>query len=309
MLIKTPFEMFEQGLKLLRFDNNGCINYASDSMQEQFSSVFGSDAVTLAEIWADLQLTNIPEARIENATEKHLNYFLLTHHWLKVYPTFTSMALTFQAFGIRHTISDWVWSMVYRIAALKPTKISWPDEFDQQNAIIYCYTVDGTHFRCYEQTHAKLSKDPSWYSHKGNGAGVAYEVAIHIWESRVVHISEGHRKASKHDKTIYLEAGGLRDKTQPGKKGIGDRGYRTERGTPRLPVCTPNSHNTEAVRKFQARARARQETFFGRCNHFGILKNTWRGERGSVEKHSIVFEAVCVILAYQSENGHPLFDV
>lgn len=109
-------------MKLLNFDNNGYIDYASGKMQAHWSSSFGSDATTLAEMWADLQQTTIPEAQIENATEKDLDYFLLTHHWFKTYPTFMAMALTFQKLRIRHTISDWVWSFVYRIAALNTNK-------------------------------------------------------------------------------------------------------------------------------------------------------------------------------------------
>jgi len=306
MLIKTAHEMFQGGMQLFDFEDNGFMDYTKPHVQELYSSVLGSDAVTLANLWSDLQTTAIPEARIENATEKDLSYFLLAHNWLKEYPSFTSMAMKFSRLGVRSTISDWTWSMVLRIAALKPLKIVWPDEFDQPDSIVYQYSVDGVHFQKNEETHPTMSKDPSWYSHKGNGPGVAYEVAMNIWKSEIVHISDGYRKASVHDKTIYEEPGGLRDKTQPGKKGIGDRGYRAKKGTPRLPVCTPNSHNTEQVRKFQGRARARQETFFARCKNFGCLKNKWRAE---VDKHSIAFEAVCVILAYQFENGHPLFEV
>lgn len=306
MLILTPLEMHKRGLKFCKYEDNGYIDYTKDHVQEAFSSTFGSDAVTLADLWSDLQTTTIPEARIKNATEKDLRYFLLTHRWFKEYSTFTAMAVEHQELGVRDTLSKRTWDMVLRIVALKPLVISWPDEFDRQNTVVYCYTVDGVHFRKYEETHETMSKDPSWYSHKGNGPGVAYEVAVHLWKSEVVHISEGHRKASTHDKTIYLEPGGLGEKTQPGKKGIGDRGYRTKKGEPRLPVCTPNSHNKEAVRKFQARARARQESFFGRAKNFGCLKRDFRGD---VEKHSTLFEAICVVLSYQFKNGHPLFDV
>jgi len=306
MKILTPLEMFKRGLKVCKFVDNGYIDYSKDEVQMEFNSVFGSDAVTLTELWSDLQMTAIPEARIDNATEKDLDYFLLTHIWLKQHKSYEAMSMQYQELGVRQTIADWTWLMVLRIAALKPLKVQWPDEFDQDNAVVCCYTVDGVHFKRYEVTHETLSKDPSWYSHKGNGPGIAFEVAMNIWKSEIVHISKGHRKASQHDKTIYMEKDGLREKTKLGKKGIGDRGYRTKRGEPRLPVCTPNSHNTEAVRNFQARARARQESFFGRCNNFQVLYDTFRGD---VEKQSIVFVAVCVILAYQFENGHPLFDV
>ena len=217
------------------------------------------------------------------------------------------MGVDFHRIGIHHTIREWTWDMTTKIAALLVNKVKWPDEFDQQNTAIYCYSVDGTHLRTYEQTHPTLSKDPTWYSHKGGGAGVAYEVAVNIWKSQIVHISKKYRKASVHDKTIYQEPGGLNSKTRPGKKGIGDRGYRTKKGEPKLPVCTPNSHNTPEVRKFQGRARARGETFFGRMHNFRIIDDKFRFY--DIEKHSVVVDAIVTILSYQFENGHPLFDV
>ena len=56
----------------------------------------------------------------------------------------------------------------------------------------------------------------------------------------------------------------------------------------------------------QSRARARHETFNGRIKNFGCLDDRFRH---GMEKHKICFEAVCVIVQYQLENGSPLFDI
>jgi hypothetical protein len=67
----------------------------------------------------------------------------------------------------------------------------------------------------------------------------------------------------------------------------------------------PRRAADERVAKFKSRARARHESFNGRLKFFDILQNTFRhGEA----RHKIAFEAVCVIVQYQMDNGSPLFD-
>ncbi len=137
--------------------------------------------------------------------------------------------------------------------------------------------------------------------------------------------------ASKHDVTIFRE-NGLKDKTPNSKKGIADKGFQGEKDI----LCTPNSQDTPELRKFkvskavlqsssfavpdethitckmtpidhhQTRARARHETFNARIKNFACLDSRFRH---GISKHKICFEAVCVIVQYQLENGAPLFDL
>jgi len=310
MMILTPAEIYQKALAFFDFQDNGYVNHNTAKMKAQFMSVMGSDAVTLAALWSDLQTTSIAPAKIQNATEKDLTNYLATHHWLKCYPTFMAMAISFRFLGVRKIISDKIWDMLLRIAHLKEEKIKWPEDFSLEDSVINQYTVDGKHMCVYEQTHAILIKDKDWYSHKSSGPGVAYNVAMHIWESKIIHVSEGIRKASVHDKTIYMEEGGLMSKTRPGANGLGDNGFRQkkkdlEKGEAKLPMNFSSSHNTPKVRKFEARAKTRQETLYGRVNVFACM-NKWRHD---VDKHCIAFNAILVILQYQFDNGHPLFDV
>ena len=154
-----------------------------------------------------------------------------------------------------------------------------------------------------------MSKNPKTYSHKFKQAGLAYEIALAIYESKCVHIN-GPFDASVHDKTIFEDPTldedgkpkGLMYKIPKGKKAIGDKGYQ---GFPGI-VSTSNSHDTPEVRKFKGRAKARQESFNRRIEAFKILSERFRHAR---EKHKVIFEAVVVICCYQMENGSPLFDV
>jgi hypothetical protein len=97
-------------------------------------------------------------------------------------------------------------------------------------------------------------------------------------------------------------AGGLKARMPAGKYAIGDKGYRGEPGM----ISTPNSHDPPEVRLFKGRARARQETFNARIKTFACLEKRYHH---GLEKQKITFEAVCVIVQYQMENGSPLFQV
>jgi hypothetical protein len=95
---------------------------------------------------------------------------------------------------------------------------------------------------------------------------------------------------------------GLKSKIPLGKRVLGDQGYLGEPET----ITTRNSLDAEAVKKLKQRAMARQETFNSRIKDFKILSECFRH---GVEKHQVVFEAICVLVLHELENGHPLFDV
>ena len=53
---------------------------------ERFKSFYGSKPIVCAQIWEDLQTTDIVEARIEAKSQKDVDYFLMAHHFLTCYP-------------------------------------------------------------------------------------------------------------------------------------------------------------------------------------------------------------------------------
>lgn len=160
-------------------------------------------------------------------------------------------------------------------------------------------TVDGTHCPIEEPKHPTRSRDTTYYSHKFNRAAVSYELAISTFEQKLVWIN-GPFPAATHDVTIYRSA--LIHLIPAGKKIIGDQGYRGEPNT----VSVYNPNDSDDTKKFKSRARCRHETFNGRIKFFGCLTKSFRH---TLCKHKSTFEAVCVIVQYQLENGSPLFDV
>ena len=107
--------------------------------------------------------------------------------------------------------------------------------------------------------------------------------------------------ASRHDLTIARQSG-LLDVIPAGKRAIGDNGYVGEPDK----FATRNSEDPEGVRKLKYRALARPETFNQRIKRFSCLSQRFRH---NLDDHKAVFEAICVIVQYQMENGDPLFDV
>ena len=179
-------------------------------------------------------------------------------------------------------------------------QIYWPESWGTENSEIFLITVDGVHCRVRERNHPTLYRDTSIYSHKFKQAGLDYELAISIREPRLVHMY-GPVDASVHDLTIFRESG-LKEKIPPGYRGLGDTGYNGEPGV----LSTRNANDEKAVGKFKSRALARHETFNMRIKMFGILAQVFRHDHS---KHKIVFEAVCVLVQYQMDNGNPLFDL
>ena len=211
------------------------------------------------------------------------------------------------------------------------SKIVWPERWTRIGEAdeIFLYSVDGVHCRTNEAIHPTLAKNTKLFSHKFNQAGVGYELAVSLRENALVWMN-GPFVASKHDVTIFRE-NGLKAKTPISKKGIAVRGYQGEKDI----LCTPNSQDTPELRKLkvstvvlllfpsfavpathiigtiihpphQTRARARHETFNARIKNFACLDARFRH---GISKHKICFEAVCVIVQYQLENGAPLFDL
>ena len=187
-------------------------------------------------------------------------------------------------------------------------QIVWPERWNPGNPSVddddnpdFIITVDGVHCLINEPTHPTMSKNPKYYSHKFHQAAVNYELGISVFGNQLVWMN-GPFPAAEHDITVFRKPQGLKSKIPAGKKVIADKGYRGEKTI----VSTPSSHDPPGVRKFKSRARARHESFNARLKNFQSLAVRFRH---GVEKHGIVFEAICVICQYQMENGSPLFDV
>ena len=221
-------------------------------------------------------------------------------YYLKAYDTECLMASRFNL--SEETVRKWVWFYIDNIQALMPTKVSWPEEFNDPNDIdvpFFICTVDGTHCQINEPVHPTWNKNTKYYSHKFKRAAVNYEIAIATFENKIVWV-RGPIPAGKHDIRVFREE--LINKIPANRRALGDRGYRGEPAK----ISAPNPADDAELRKFRARAMSRHEIFNGRLKNYRILDVRFRhGEA----KHKKTFEAVVVICIYQMELGNPLLEV
>ncbi|KAI2500860.1 hypothetical protein MHU86_13580 [Fragilaria crotonensis] len=292
----TVDDMLRIGLDLAGFHSSRQQQVQRGTNIRRFQSHYGSSPLVCTAIWEDLLTTDIREACVAPMPGV-IDKFFLSLYFVKVYASEEKLAGWSKL--CENAARKWVWFFLVKIQALKETKIVWPEEWANTEAQ-FLYSVDGVHCRTNEIMHPTLARNKKLYSHKFNQAGFAYELALSLTDNSLVWMN-GPFLGSKHDVTIFRDDG-LKVNTTLGKKGIADQGYRGEKAI----LCTPNSHDSTELRNFKSRARARHETFNSRIKNFACLDQRFRH---GMEKHKICFEAVCVIVQYQLENGAPLFDV
>ena len=98
----------------------------------------------------------------------------------------------------RHIEKKWK-ENIARVAALKSEKINF-SLLDFPDDQIYLLSVDGVNFSINEPRGKKAGS--KWYDHKTHSAGISYEVALNIRESKILWIN-GPRPGEK--KTVTLD--------------------------------------------------------------------------------------------------------
>jgi len=154
-------------------------------------------------------------------------------------------------------------------------------------------SVDGVDFEIPEPT----PWSSIWWSHKFNGPGLRYELAICIATGWIVAYNGPFECGSWPDLRIFRSR--LKRLLGRSEKVVADRGYR---GDPR--VIIPDNARDEAHLEEMNVARARHETVNGRLKTWKIMNTRIRFAK---EKHHLVFRAVAVIEQIKIMNGRPPF--
>ena len=119
MLILTVNEMMQKGLELSGFALCRQQKVDPKTNLRRFKAYYGSAPIVYAQIWEDLQTTDIPEASI---SDENIDSFLMTMHFLKCYPTEVQLAGTFKI--CERTAREWGWYYAKKVQALKSEKVS-----------------------------------------------------------------------------------------------------------------------------------------------------------------------------------------
>jgi hypothetical protein len=81
----------------------------------------GSNPVVYAQMWEDLQKTEIPEACVDNESA-NIEYFFMALYLLKYYLTENQLATFFKV--CEKTTRKWSWDYTKKIQALKEKKVN-----------------------------------------------------------------------------------------------------------------------------------------------------------------------------------------
>ena len=120
MAILTAIEFLQKGLELAGFSRRRQQRVCRATNLRRFKDHFGSLPVVYAQIWEDLQTTDIPEARID-ARKDCVDSFLMAIHFLKCYPKEGERAAIFKI--CKKTARKWGWYFAEKVQALKVEKV------------------------------------------------------------------------------------------------------------------------------------------------------------------------------------------
>ena len=298
----TAREVLGIGLKLVNY-TDGRINRVKNknSNMSRFASHFGCSPFVANQIFEDLQITNTPEARLDEK-KISIEHFLQALHFLCICEVESRREPMFDRSP--KTMREWVWHYVKKIQALKTEKIVFPDaEFFGSD--VWILSVDCADCPIEEIIHPTLSQDPELFSFKVNGAGLRCEFGIDLFRSKVIWMSGPHLPGKVNDNTIFAEKGLKEKLASIGKKGLGDKIYN---GHPDE-CSTFNATDSKLVSTFKAQVQMHHEQFNGVVKDFRCTSQIFCHKPNKVEKHAMCFEVVVVICQCRLDHGEPLFDL
>lgn len=271
-------------------------NLQRKAVIDLFRASFGLHPRLCSVVWKDLLVNGIV-----GEGEEDLFAFFAALSFLRTYDKEKKRRSVFEM--NEKTLREVTWPWVRKIAALKALKITWPAE-EEWETIFIC-SVGGTHRRTQEPRDPHIRRNPRNYSHKFSQAGVNHEIALHLYENRVVH-AKRFDPAGRPDKSIFKDE--LVHKVPHGKRVVVDNGYD---GLPDI-YSAYNQFDSPAVRKFKKRAKSRQESFNRLLKHWEAFDARFRS--CNLEREDWVFDAVVTLCQYEisstdPECAMPLFDI
>lgn len=138
--------------------------------------------------------------------------------------------------------------------------------------------------------------DRMWYSHKLNGPGLKYEIALNIVTGDMVWVFGG-LPCGTYASDLSLARKEFVGELYVGEKVLADKGYQDMNHF-------INSRIYPATAGLQKQILARHETVNGRLKKFNLLNSPFRH---TLEFHSVCFYAIANIVQMAIENGEPLF--
>jgi hypothetical protein len=140
MEIISAKDVLRKGLRLVGIRING---RSKDLTNTLFGKHYGSSPTVLAEMWDDLQTTEIPEARLspKENNERGFYAFLRAHYYLWTYEKNSDLLASRCKICGRYCRGEPLWKWIEKITAfLTALKIGNPNVFFRDEVAIYAVT-------------------------------------------------------------------------------------------------------------------------------------------------------------------------
>ena len=118
-LFLSAADILELGLHFAGFEQHRCQRTCMTTNLRRFRGHFGVGPEAFSAIFADLQTTNIVEARIDKPNPSH---FFMAMNWLRAYKIEEQLAGGSKV--TEKTARKWIWKYTEAVQALKAAKVS-----------------------------------------------------------------------------------------------------------------------------------------------------------------------------------------
>ena len=306
--ILTASEVMARGLLFVGFSRTSQAIMPHNRLLDEFRAHYGCLPIDLAQIWYDLQTTELPGIALteEEKNFKSFTMFMASNFFLWAHTKNANMLVSRFGISKREIQSESFWKWIHKMGALHEDKIRWDEKFGDGNYAIFVASMDCVDFDVWEKPSDRYNLDKKLMSYKSRHGALRYLIALSVWESKAVFIDGPVKAGTVNDVSLFRRSLKQRMLELPGKMIIADGGMGSSEPDELGIVSIPNESDPIDLHRFKARARQRQESFNGRLKKFKILQDTFRF---SWEKHEHVFKAVCVRVSYAMVSGSPLFDV
>lgn len=279
--------------------------WQSKDLDKRIRALFGAPSFIIANIWNRIWYQLRPDEK-DNVCKKgdpQFQYLLYALVFLKVYAS-EEVHCSIVGWPCVKTFRKWSWYFIKKISELKDDVIKVERRFENLpvEVAVNCFvSIDGTDCPVFEP----WPFDSKMYSHKINGSGLKYEVAVAISTGFIVWIN-GPFKGGKPDQEIFKE--GLKHHLYDDECVEDDSGYKGDDKFMR-----PTMGSDSKGRKQKSIIRGRHENINGRLKIFNVLTTYFRHMKPNnkfMEKHKKCFNAVVVVTQLKLEfGGEKLYDV
>lgn len=185
---KPPHEVLELGLDYVGIATKEQQRKTHDQLLDVFRDHYGCLPVDLAQLWGDLQTTDINTAKLneKEKTQKGFKMFMAANFFLWTHPK--NAALLSSRFHVckRYIQSNThLWKWILKLSALMDSKVLWDEALlGADDYAMFIGSVDGVDFYIWEKPNNRYNIDRGLMSYKSRHTQIQ---SMRIWHGVLSH--------------------------------------------------------------------------------------------------------------------------